>query len=379
MKIVIAPDSFKGSLSAKEAAASIAQGFIDVLPEVEIVQLPIADGGEGTTETLVAATSGKLNSTTVAGPLGDIVNAQWGLLGNLETGVVEVASACGLDMLEPKERNPMLTSSYGLGELILAGLNQGVRHFIVGLGGSACNDGGAGMLQALGIRLLDEAGEELARGGGSLHSLNNIDISTLDFRLKDVRFEVACDVDNPLLGELGASAVFGPQKGADAQMVAELDANLEHYAKIIRKTTGKDIALTAGAGAAGGLGAAFLAFFNAELKSGIDIVLDALNLEKHLENADLLITGEGRIDSQSLHGKAPIGISKRAKCYQCPVIVIAGSVEGDVKLIQEQGIDAVYVVVSGKLSLAGALAEPSKNLTLVSRQVAKSWLQKLNS
>ncbi|MGE4570039.1 MAG: glycerate kinase [Gammaproteobacteria bacterium] len=379
MKIVIAPDSFKGSLSAKEAAASIAKGFSDVFPAAEIVQLPIADGGEGTTETLVAATTGQLNSLMVSGPLGDAVNACWGLLGNSQIAVVEVAAACGLDMLDFDERNPMLASSYGLGEMILAALDHGAHHFIVGLGGSACNDGGAGMLQALGVRLLDAEGDELNKGGGSLSALSCIDTSSLDGRLQNVSFKVACDVDNPLIGEQGASAIFGPQKGADAQMVAELDASLAHYAKIVHQTTGKEVARVPGAGAAGGLGAAFLAFLNAELKSGIDIVLDALNFESHLENADLLITGEGRIDSQSLHGKAPIGIAKRAKQHQCLVFVIAGSVEGDVGLIKAQGIDAVYGVVSDNITLEEALTEPSKHLTSVSRKVAQGRLQELGS
>lgn len=379
MKIIIAPDSFKGSLSAKEAAASIAEGFADVFPNAEIVQLPIADGGEGTTETLVASTSGQLNSAKVFGPLSGIVDSCWGLLGNSKTAVVEVASVCGLDMLKPSERNPMLTNSYGLGELILAGLNQGIRHFIVGLGGSACNDGGAGMLQALGVQLLDAKGDELKKGGGSLNTLKRIDASRLDVRLQNACFEVACDVDNPLVGEQGASVVFGPQKGADGQMVAKLDANLTHYAKIIYQATGRDVARVAGAGAAGGLGAAFLAFLNAELKSGIDIVLDGLDFESHLESADLVITGEGRIDSQSLHGKAPIGVAKRAKKYKYPVLVIAGSVRGDVGLIKAHGIDAVHSVVSGNITLEDALAEPSKHLARVSHKAAESWLQSLDS
>jgi len=379
MKIIVAPDSFKGSLSAKDAATAITKGFSEIFPDADIVQLPIADGGEGTTETLVAATAGQLNSSMVAGPLDDTVNAYWGLLGNSETAVVEVASACGLDMLDFNERNPMLASSYGLGEIVLAALDQGALHFIVGLGGSACNDGGAGMLQALGVRLLDAEGDELNKGGGSLNALVCIDTSTLDARLQNVHFEIACDVDNPLIGEQGASAVFGPQKGADAKMVAELDANLRHYANIIQKTTGKDVASVLGTGAGGGLGAAFLAFLNADLKSGIDIVLDVLHFEGHLENADLVITGEGRIDSQSLHGKAPIGIAKRAQKHQCPVIVIAGSIEGDVRLIQGQGIDSVFSVVSEHVSLSDALAEPFKNLELTSRKVAQGWLQGLNN
>ncbi len=377
MKIIIAPDSFKGSLSSKDAATCIAQGFADVFPSAEIVQLPIADGGEGTTETLISATTGSLNSTIVAGPLGSAATACWGILGNSKTAVVEVAATCGLTMLDVDERNPMLASSYGLGEVILAALDQGALHFIVGLGGSACNDGGAGMLQALGVRLLDTEGGELKKGGGSLSALSCIDVSALDGRLKSASFEVACDVDNPLIGEQGASAIFGPQKGADPQMVAELNANLAHYAKIVYQATGKDVAMAVGAGAAGGLGAAFLAFFNAELKSGIDIVLDALLFEGHLENADLLITGEGRIDSQSLHGKAPIGIAKRAKQHQCPVYVIAGSVEGDVGLIKAQGIDAVYSIVSENITLERALSEPAKHLVNVSRKVAQGWLQKL--
>ena len=373
MKILIAPDSFKESLSAEQVAIAIESGFREILPSATYVRLPVADGGEGTTDSLLAATQGVLYQTQVSGPMGDIVEAHWGTLGRRKTAVIEMAAASGLERVVKEERNPLLATSYGTGELILAAINQGVRHIIVGLGGSATNDAGAGMMQALGLKLLDAAGEELPAGGGALNRLADIDTSALDPRLSQVKFEVACDVDNPLIGPQGASTVFGPQKGADPQMVLQLDANLAHFSELIRQTTGLNVSQIPGAGAAGGLGAAFLAFTNAELKSGIDIVLDAVDINSQLVDTDLVITGEGRIDSQSIRGKTPVGVAKRAKLYKCPVIALAGSVEGDLGPIYEQGIDAVFSAVPGVVSLDNALQKASANIHNIARNIAVVW------
>ena len=371
MKIVIAPDSFKESLSASEVADAIEAGFVDVFPDAEIFKLPVADGGEGSTDALISATQGRYFSTSVMGPMGEAIDASWGMLGNSQTAVVEVAKACGLSLVPLENRNPMIATSYGLGELILAAVDNGANHIIVGLGGSACNDGGAGMLQALGFRLLDFSGNQLNRGVGSLSSLSSIDSSEIDSRLQGIRFEVACDVDNPLLGPQGASVIFGPQKGADSEMIAQLDANLTHYSDIITSTIKKDVSEVPGSGAAGGIGSAFLAFLNAELKSGINIILDAIDFEHQIKGADLVITGEGRFDSQSIRGKAPIGVAKSAKRNRSLVFMIAGSVEDDERLIHKNDIDRVFSVVSKGLTLEKALANPSESITLTSIGAAK--------
>ncbi len=373
MKILIAPDSFKESLSAEGVAQAIGRGFEAVFADAELVLLPVADGGEGTTQALVAATGGALFSADVTGPMGETVTACWGTLGDGKTAVIESAAASGLDLVPAGKRNPWLATTRGTGELILAALDAGARHIIVGLGGSATNDGGAGLLQALGVRFLDAAGLDLLPGGGALDQLHSIDTRGMDPRLANVRFEVACDVDNPLTGPMGASAVFGPQKGADSAMVAQLDANLVHFAELIHKTTGKDVSQMAGAGAAGGLGAAFLAFLNAELKSGIDIVLDAVEIDRHLTDTDLVITGEGRIDSQSIRGKTPVGVAKRAKRYRCPVIALAGSLSGDSDLLHQHGIDALFSVVPGVVSLNQALDQAADNLYRSARNIATVW------
>jgi len=371
MKIVIAPDSFKESLSASEVANAIEAGFVKIFPNAEIFKLPVADGGEGSTDALISATQGRYFSTSVMGPMGKTIDASWGMLGNSQTAVVEVAKACGLSLVPLENRNPMIATSYGVGELILAAVNEGANHIIVGLGGSACNDGGAGMLQALGVRLLDISGNQLNRGSGSLSSLSSIDLRAMDSSLQGVSFEVACDVDNPLLGPQGASVIFAPQKGADSEMIAQLDANLTHYSDIITSTIKKDVSEVPGSGAAGGIGSAFLAFLNAELKSGINIILDAIDFEHQIKGADLVITGEGRFDSQSIRGKAPIGVAKSAKRNRCLVFMIAGSVEDDERLIYKNDIDRVFSVVSKGLTLEQALAKPSESITLASISAAK--------
>ena len=371
MKIVIAPDSFKESISASEVANAIEAGFVKIFPNAEIFKLPVADGGEGSTDALISATQGRYFSTSVMGPMGKTIDASWGMLGNSQTAVVEVAKACGLSLVPLEYRNPMIATSYGVGELILAAVNEGANHIIVGLGGSACNDGGAGMLQALGVRLLDISGNQLNRGSGSLSSLSSIDLRAMDSSLQGVSFEVACDVDNPLLGPQGASVIFAPQKGADSEMIAQLDANLTHYSDIMTSTIKKDVSEVPGSGAAGGIGSAFLAFLNAELKSGINIILDAIDFEHQIKGADLVITGEGRFDSQSIRGKAPIGVAKSAKRNRCLVFMIAGSVEDDERLIYKNDIDRVFSVVSKGLTLEQALAKPSESITLASISAAK--------
>ncbi|WP_318465682.1 glycerate kinase [Photobacterium leiognathi] len=370
MKIIIAPDSYKESLTAMEVATAIENGFRQVIPNAEYIKLPMADGGEGTVQSLVDASNGTIIERSVTGPLGEQVNGFFGLMGDGKTAIIEMAAASGLHLVSPEQRNPMLTTSFGTGELILAALDKGVEHIIVGIGGSATNDGGIGMAQALGVRFLDENNKQISYSGGALDRLHRIDINNIDPRLASVKLEVACDVDNPLCGEKGASQVFGPQKGATPEMVTQLDNNLAHYAEIIKRDLGKNVKDMAGAGAAGGMGAALLGLFNAQLRPGIEIVMDAVNLADVLQDADLVITGEGRIDSQTIHGKTPIGVARAAKRFNKPVIGIAGCLSYDCNVVHEHGIDAVFSVVPRSVSLAEALAEAAINVELTARNVA---------
>lgn len=378
MKIVIAPDSYKESLTAMEVAVAIENGFRHVLPEAEYIKLPMADGGEGTVQSLVDATGGDIIQHKVTGPLGEQVDAFFGLMGDGKVAIIEMAAASGLHLVAPEQRNPLQTTTYGTGELIKAVLDKGAKHIIVGIGGSATNDGGIGMAQALGIKLLDTYGKEIGYGGGALARLATIDMSELDPRLANVKLEVACDVDNPLCGEKGASAVFGPQKGATPEMVMQLDANLEHYAEIIKTQLGTDVKDMAGAGAAGGLGAALLGLLNASLRPGIEIVMDAVNLVDVIADADLVITGEGRIDSQTIHGKTPIGVARTAKKYNKPVIGIAGCLSNDCHVVHDHGIDAVFSVVPRSVSLAEALKDAAENVELTARNVAAIYQLRIN-
>lgn len=370
MKIVIAPDSYKESLSALEVAQAVASGFRQVFPDAEYVLVPVADGGEGTVDAMVAATGGRREAVAVSGPLGARVEAFYGLTGDGETAVIEMAAASGLALVPPAQRNPLRTSSRGTGELIRAALDAGARRFILGIGGSATNDGGAGMVQALGARLLDAEGRELDGSGGDLARLDRIDVSALDARLAECRIEVACDVDNPLTGPRGASAVFGPQKGATPEMVQVLDANLAHLARIVERDLGVSVDRVPGAGAAGGMGAAMLAFFGATLKPGIEIVTAAVDLDAHVRDADLVITGEGRIDFQTVHGKTPIGVARVAKRHGKAVIGIAGSLGANVGVVHEHGIDAVFSVLSRPCTLEEALGDAAANVELTARNVA---------
>lgn len=368
MKIVIAPDSFKESMTALEAAKSIEKGMKAVFPDAEYQLLPMADGGEGTVQSLVDATGGTIRERSVTGPLGETVQAFFGILGNGKTAVIEMAAASGLHLVEPAKRNPLLTTSRGTGELIRAALDEGVSHIIVGIGGSATNDGGVGMMQALGGKFLDEKGEEIGPGGGALSAIKSIDLSLLDSRLDSVKLEVACDVTNPLTGPTGASAIFGPQKGATPEVVRTLDGNLAHLASIT--IGGSEVASIAGTGAAGGLGFALLAFLKAELNRGIDIVLKAVNFSEKVKDASLVITGEGRIDGQTIYGKTPIGVAKSAKVYGIPVIGIAGSLTEDSTVVYEHGIDALFSIVPGIIELNEAFSQAPRLLERASRNMA---------
>ena len=370
MKIVIAPDSYKESLSALDVATAIEQGFREIFPQAEYIKLPVADGGEGTVEAMVAATQGRIVEVAVTGPLGAQVEGFYGLSGDEQSAFIEMAAASGLELVLPEQRNPLITTSWGTGELIRHALDAGVKHIIIGIGGSATNDGGAGMVQALGAKLLDSEGNALGQGGGALETLARIDISELDRRLHDCRIEVACDVTNPLTGKEGATAVFGPQKGATPEMITRLDAALAHYAQLIKRDLDLDVLDLAGGGAAGGMGAALFAFCGAELRQGIEIVTDALHLDRYVAEADLVITGEGRIDSQTVHGKVPMGVAKVAKRYNKPVIGIAGSLTADVGVVHEHGIDAVFSVIYGICTLDDALKNAAENVRMTARNVA---------
>lgn len=356
MKIVIAPQSFKGSLSALEVAQAMALGIKRVLPDAETVAVPMADGGEGTVEALVDATCGQIITTDVTGPLGESITAKWGILGDGVTGIIEAAVASGITLVPPGKLNPLITTTYGTGELIGAALNAGCRKLIVGIGDTATNDGGAGMAQALGVRLLDNRGKELPWGGAALARLDRIDISGLDHRLAECQIVSACDVTNPLCGELGASVVYGPQKGASEEMCRRLDEALSHYAKVIRADLDIEVKDLPGAGAAGGLGAGLVAFLGAELLPGIDIVIESVGLVDHLGDASLVFTGEGRIDGQTLCGKTVSGVVAKAKALRIPTVAIVGEVAAGSD-VYRRGIDAVLSIAPGPISLEKSVAD----------------------
>lgn len=361
LRIVLAPDSFKESMSAPEAVAAMERGVRRVLPDAECVPVPMADGGEGTTDALVAALGGELVEVPTTDPLGRPVTARYGWVADDRLAVVEVAAAVGLHLLAPQERDPMVASSAGVGAVLRDALDRGAHRLLVGLGGSATNDGGAGMLQALGADLRGTDGGALPGGGGALARLATLDLAGLDPRLADVEIEVASDVTNPLLGPEGASAVFGPQKGATPQMVADLDAALARWADALGRATGRDVAEVPGAGAAGGLGAAFLAL-GGTLSSGIDVVVRAARLEEHLAGADLVLTGEGSLDGQTLRGKTPYGVARAAARHGVPVIAFAGRVGAGAEALYDHGFAALVPIVRGVTDLPTALTDGSENL-----------------
>lgn len=370
MKIVIAPDSYKESLTAMQVATAIENGCKHVFPDAHYIKLPMADGGEGTVQSLIDATGGSIFTASVTGPLGEQVEGFYGLMGDGKTAVIEMAAASGLHLVAPELRNPMKTTSYGTGELIKAALDHGVEQIIIGIGGSATNDAGLGMAQALGVKMLDAQGDDLGFGGEELAKLARIDTSAIDPRLANITLQVACDVNNPLCGKQGATQIFGPQKGATPEMVAQLDANLAHYAQIIKTQLAIDVKDIPGAGAAGGLGAALIGLLGASLRPGIEIVMEAVNLSDMVKDADLVITGEGRIDSQTIYGKTPIGVARTAKRFSVPVIGIAGSLSADCGVVHQHGMDAVFSVVPGCVDLTTAFAEAAHNIELTARNVA---------
>lgn len=375
MKILVAPDSFKGSLSAMEAAQAMKEAIAEMDQNPEIVLLPAADGGEGTMATMVEATEGNLVSHTVEDPLGRQTAAAYGVLGDGSTCVIEIAEASGLMLLGQHERNPYAASSYGTGELIRHALDAGFRNFIIGLGGSATNDGGAGMLEALGMKFLDEKGEVLPRGGGALGDLARIDDSGFDKRILESRFVIASDVENPLVGSNGASAVFGPQKGASKEAVEKLDANLRNYADIVERQTGIALHDRKGAGAAGGAGGAMQAFFGGQMQRGIDVVLDAILFHQHLGTVDLILTGEGKTDSQTLSGKTPLGIAEAAQKAGKPVILVSGMVDAASLPLLKPYFTEIHSVVGEDVTAKQSIAEPYHQLKLKTKKVMTAYLK----
>ena len=371
MRIVIAPDSYKGSLSAVEVANAMEKGILKVFPDAEVFKIPIADGGEGTVESLVMATGGRIVHETVVGPIGQPVHAHWGILGDGQTAVIEMASASGLPLVTPRNRDPRITSSYGTGQLIRAALDGGFRKIIVGIGGSATNDGGAGMASALGVKFLDSLGRELVPGGAALAQLAQVDISGIDIRFQESEFVVACDVDNPLCGALGASAVYGPQKGAAPDVVCELDAALCNFATLARKATGKDVADRPGAGAAGGLGAGLMYFSGAILRPGVEIVFETTGLPSLVQTADLIITGEGMTDSQTAFGKAPAGIGNLAKKYGKIAICLSGSLGTGAEDVLKHGIQAVIDIIPRPMNLQECMASAASMIEIAASRMAR--------
>ena len=371
MKVVAAPQTFKGSISALNAAEAISIGVKNIYPSAEVFLCPVADGGDGTLETLVAVSNGNIVECVVEGPTGTPVEAQWGAMGDEQTAVIEMARTSGLALLDLNERDPLNASTYGLGEAILSALDQNYRKFIIGIGGSATNDGGAGMAQAVGISLKDEFGKEIPRGGAALSKLHSIDTVGIDPRIKQSEFMVACDVNNPLTGPEGASAVYGPQKGATPEMITQLDEALKNFAETILRDLGEEVEHISGAGAAGGLGAGMMAFMGGTLKPGVDIVLDTVGLADKLKGTDIVITGEGGIDFQTVYDKAPIGVAKLAKNLGIPTIALAGLVGKDFQVVHKDGIESVFSIVNGPMTLENASSNAHRLIVESTEQVMR--------
>ena len=371
MKIVVAMDSLKGSLTSIEAGEAIRKGILNVDASANVVVKPLADGGEGTTEALVSGMGGVLCTQRVTGPIGLAVEATYGILPDQNMAVIEMAQAAGLPSVPKEKRNPLYTTTYGVGEMIKACIEKGCRKFIVGIGGSATNDAGIGMLKALGYRFLDSKGQDVGEGGQVLERVHHIDETNVLAELKVCEFQVACDVNNPLYGPNGAAFIYGPQKGATPEIVAHLDAGLKHFAKVTSDFLGEDFSQVKGAGAAGGLGFGFMAFLGGKLESGIQIILKETQLEEAIKDADLVITGEGRLDDQTAMGKAPIGVAKLAKKYNLPVIGLAGALAQEAKKCNEEGIDAYFSIINSAMSLEEAMNRENalKNMTQTTEQI----------
>ena len=373
MKIVIAPDSFKDSLSAAGVAAAIAQGVRQALPDAELIEVPMADGGEGTMEAIMAACHGELRSLTVDGPLGESVQARWGWLPETRTAIIEMAEASGLQLLRRDQRDACVSSTFGTGQLIGAAVQAGAQRVVLAIGGSATNDAGTGMLRALGMQLFDAEGAELPRGGLALAQLGAVDVSDLDPRLAKVRFEVAADVDNPLCGPHGASHIFGPQKGASPEQVLALDHALGHFADHSAKVLGEDVREVPGCGAAGGMGFAARAYLGASFRPGVEVVAELAGLAAAVKGADLVITGEGRFDAQTLRGKTPFGVARVAKAAGVPVVVIAGTLGEGYEAMYEHGVAAAFSLTRGPMTLEQACGGAAELLADRARDVARVW------
>lgn len=371
MKVVIAIDSLKGSLSSMEAGMAIKDGILAAKPDAEVIVKPLADGGEGTTDALIEGMNGERIDLTVTGPMHTPVDAYYGYLKDTNTAVMEMASAAGITLVPDSEKNPLLATSYGVGEMINDAIQRGCRNFIIGIGGSVTNDGGIGMLKALGVRFLDENGEDAGEGGQALAKVARIDVSGMNPLLKECHIQVACDVNNPLCGENGSTYVYGPQKGVTEDMKKTLDETMVHFARVTSETLENDYMNTPGAGAAGGLGYAFLAYTGAALTPGIELILDAVGLEEELSGADVVVTGEGRLDFQTAMGKAPVGVARLAKKYNAKVIAFAGSVTKEATACNKEGIDAFFPILRGVCTLAEAMdpVAARNNMTATVEQV----------
>ena len=371
MKVVVAIDSLKGSLSSLEAGNAIKESINEVIPGADVEVHPLADGGEGTVEALTLGMGGTIETIPVKGPLGEKVHASYGIIPQRQLAIIEMAAAAGITLIATEERNPLHTTTYGVGEMIKDAISKGCRHFIIGIGGSATNDGGAGMLQALGYALLDKDNQEISLGAQGLADLKSISTDKVIEELKECDFKIACDVTNPLCGAQGCSSIFGPQKGADEDMITKMDTWLSNYATLATSVSEKADATIEGTGAAGGLGFAFLAFTNATLEPGIDIILSEINIEKAISVADLVVTGEGRLDGQTVMGKAPIGVAKLAKKYGKKVVAFSGSVTEDAILCNQHGIDAFFPIVRRLISLDEAMSKEVayKNMKETATQV----------
>ena len=371
MKVVIAIDSLKGSLSSMEAGTAIKDGILAAKPDAEVIVKPLADGGEGTTDALIEGMNGERIDLTVTGPMHTPVDAYYGYLKDTNTAVMEMASAAGITLVPDSEKNPLLATSYGVGEMINDAIQRGCRNFIIGIGGSVTNDGGIGMLKALGVRFLDENGEDAGEGGQALAKVARIDVSGMNPLLKECHIQVACDVNNPLCGENGSTYVYGPQKGVTQDMKKTLDEAMAHFARVTSETLENDYMNTPGAGAAGGLGYAFLAYTGAALTPGIELILDAVGLEEELSGADVVVTGEGRLDFQTAMGKAPVGVARLAKKYNAKVIAFAGSVTKEATACNNEGIDAFFPILRSVCTLAEAMdpVAARNNMTATVEQV----------
>jgi glycerate kinase len=371
MRIIVAPDSFKGSVSALGTANAMEKGIKEIFPDAKVSKVPIADGGEGTVEALVSATDGQIIYQDVVGPLGDMINSYWGILGDGKTAVIEMAAASGLPLVPNDKRDPRITTTYGTGQLIQAALARGLKKIIIGIGGSATNDGGCGMAQALGGKFLDADGHELPYGGAALAKLDRVDLSQLDKRLADTVLIVACDVDNPLCGSKGATAVYGPQKGATLEMVAELDNALKNFASKVGKATGREVAEYPGAGAAGGLGAGLLFFTNATLRPGVEIVLETTGFESLVQSAQLVITGEGQTDFQTAFGKAPVGVAKLAERYNVPTLCLSGGLGQGYEEVLHHGIDGLMSTVPGPMKLDECMERGAELIEMATKRLCQ--------